>query len=235
MLMKPIVEGYRTLARPRPSGRRALNYDNTANLSPISWSLLATLLTNAVAKAIYVIPVAGYVILYSNYFKQHFDFAVTGGIGLLTFSQRIYMAYYGSLLLLAAYVIYYVAVPRLLRFKTSLYQFVSEIPDDDTPTWREATAACLVFLKQAGVAGLTDPEGIKLRRLTDNMKAVDDRIDVVKDPNVAFVLRFYFNWQNEERPDFRYGLFILSVAGYLLLLLPALDLFIRVLTSTFTR
>jgi hypothetical protein len=43
------------------------------------------------------------------------------------------------------------------------------------------------------------------------------------------ILTFYYNWQNFTRPTIRAFIFFLTGIGYFLLLLPAFDLFLRVL------
>jgi len=218
--------------RSPPPGRSALDYAFADNTAFTTWSWLAILLTSAVAKAVYVIPVAGYIILYSNYFSRHFDFAVTGE-GFLSFTQRIYMVYYGSLVLLAGYVLYFIAVPRFLRFKTSLYQFVNEIvAADDFTTIDIVGRSCLLYLQRINDHDLPEIDAQKLRKFADQLRNTYNQMHDVRDVSVTTMLRFYFNWKNDSRPSLRRTVFMLSVISYTLLLLPAFDLFIRVLSST---
>jgi hypothetical protein len=73
--------------------------------SPWRWSTLSAWLDNAVARVIYVIPFAGYFILYSVYFKKLFSFSTLNRSGLLTTIQRLDMSYCGSVALLVEYVL----------------------------------------------------------------------------------------------------------------------------------
>ena len=79
--------------------------------SPLRWSFLSVMLDNAVARVIYVIPIAGYLILYSDYFEKLFTFSTLHRSGCLTTIQRLDMTYYGSIALLVAYLLYRCCVP----------------------------------------------------------------------------------------------------------------------------
>ncbi|SRR6266436_3460044 len=92
------------------------------------WSSLGAMLTNNTARAIYALPIAGYVILYSDYFRMLFKFSVlSSSCGFLTFTERVNMIYYGSPILLLAFGLFWVFSPPLLRNKRDLQHFVSDI------------------------------------------------------------------------------------------------------------
>src|ERR1700738_2516531 len=93
----------------------------------LSWTALGSLLSSSTSRVIYTLPVAGYVILYSDYFSSLHMFSTLTHGGFLTFSQRINSFYYGSLLLLLAYGLWWASSPRLLRGKKDLQHFVSDI------------------------------------------------------------------------------------------------------------
>jgi hypothetical protein len=91
------------------------------------WTTLGSMLGSSTSRAIYVLPVAGYVILYSDYFQSLHKFSTLTHGGFLTFSERVSLFYYGSLVLLVAYGLWWLFSPPLLRGKRDLQHFVSDI------------------------------------------------------------------------------------------------------------
>jgi hypothetical protein len=72
-----------------------------------SWTQLGIVLTTATSRVIYTLPIAGYVILYSDYFQNLFTFRLLNpSWGFLSFSERINIIYYGSWMLLAAFALW---------------------------------------------------------------------------------------------------------------------------------
>ena len=53
-----------------------------------SWTSLGSLLGSSTSRAIYVLPVAGYVILYADYFRSLHNFSTLPHGGFLTFSAQ---------------------------------------------------------------------------------------------------------------------------------------------------
>jgi hypothetical protein len=93
-----------------------------------SWTQLGVVLTTATSRVIYTLPIAGYVILYSDYFQKLFTFtSLNPSWGFLSFNARINMIYYGSWLLLAAFGLWWFFSPLLLKGKRDLQHFVSDI------------------------------------------------------------------------------------------------------------
>jgi hypothetical protein len=61
----------------------------------LSWTAIGSLLGSNMSRVIYALPIAGYVILYSDYFQTLFKFNSLTHRGVLTFSQRVDLIYYG--------------------------------------------------------------------------------------------------------------------------------------------
>jgi hypothetical protein len=109
--------------------RNCLSVDEGLISSAMRWSTLGLLLSNTTARVIYALPAAGYVILYSDYFQTlfHFSSISVTSWGFLTFTLRIDLIYFGSLILLVAFGLYWLCSPRLLRGRRDEYHFVSDI------------------------------------------------------------------------------------------------------------
>ncbi|SEP45375.1 hypothetical protein SAMN02990966_06500 [Rhodospirillales bacterium URHD0017] len=215
-------------------------YDDAFCASSVwwGWHLLANLLTKAFARALYVIPFAGYVILYSDYFSKLFHFPVLGpsGHSFLPVMLRLHLIYYGSLLLLLAYISYQLAVPTLLRNKTSVHQFVSEVLS--TKNYSVAQAALqenIDHLEAVEMHGLSDKERAELESFVTNMKARLSNITFNDDnPNtIPNALHFYYKWKNRTRQLRATIILIITGIGYSCLLLPALDIFQQVVRMTY--
>jgi hypothetical protein len=101
--------------------------DNPFTLEIFSWTDLGSLLSSSTSRVIYTLPVVGYVILYSDYFQSLHKFSTLPHGGFLTFSARVSLFYYGALVLLVAYGLWWRFSPPLLRGKRDLQHFVSDI------------------------------------------------------------------------------------------------------------
>jgi hypothetical protein len=207
----------------------------------LSWTVLGSLLSSGTSRVIYTLPLAGYVILYSDYFQSLFKFSSLTSGGFLTFSLRADLIYYGSLFLLFAYGLWWLSSPRLLRGKRDLQQFVSDIviARDRSTAIQIARSAPFTPRESAIFAKTLTPEereafeiiasGVKARgaALGDGAGEYEHRIPTA--------LGFYFKWQNATRPILRTFIGGLALLGFLLVLLPSLDLLVRVLGTHYHR
>ena len=144
---------------------------------------------------------------------------------------RLNMIYYGSVLLLIAFGLYHFS-PRLLRGKRDLQHFVSDIVvARDRSNVRLANAEAREYLQKN--LHVRNPKEGTLQALLHHMNR-DNLGDNAGEYEslVPQILIFYFNWQNFRFPVFRTIVFGLTMSGYLLLVLPALDLFSRVSCTT---
>ena len=94
------------------------------------WSTLGAMLSNTIGRALYVVPVAGYLILYSDYFRRLFRFSVLSGWGFLTFIERIDMIYYCSLTLLFAFFLFGFFRRLFCEIGRDRVQFVTDLPGE---------------------------------------------------------------------------------------------------------
>jgi hypothetical protein len=229
-----------------PEIQRLISYavdSEDQHRSWLTWSSLSALLNNAVARAIYVIPVAGYVILYSDYFSGLFQYSTLSYNGFLSFFQRVSLAYYGSIILLVAFLLWLVYAPTLLRNKRDLQQFISEIiaaQDFATLHYVSGTIRGLIEATLKGTdiernvelgGTIKSPEAGALVGMLRHARAHVNAPDQAMEKAANF-LHFYYNWQNQIYPRLRMTILFLAVVGYGMLALPALDLFIRVLATT---
>lgn len=204
------------------------------------WGTLGLLLGNTVARAIYVLPVAGYIILYSDYFQEklfpfHHSIA-TNSWGFLRFNERINLMYYGSWVLLIAFGIYWVSCPSLLRGKRNLHQFVGDIVIARDRTTLLAVTEAAPF--KGGPTKISE-----LLPGKQNEKDLDDaaRFISVRGNNIGsgageyghdipLILSLYYRYHDKTRLEFRLLLSLLILGGYgCVLVLPAFDLLVRVL------
>src|ERR1700730_6122257 len=102
-----------TIAFPRfprrlTPGERLYHYSVTSDVhhfSLFAWATIGKMVNNATARVVYILPIAGYVILYSDYVQRFFALSSLPQYGFLTFFQRITFLYCGSLVLLVAYLL----------------------------------------------------------------------------------------------------------------------------------
>jgi hypothetical protein len=203
--------------------------------TPPSWTQLGVWLTSSTSRVIYTFPIAGYVVLYSDYFQKLFHFsALTESWGFISFPTRINLIYYGSLLLLGALIIWWFVSPPLLRGKRDLQHFVSDIV-----VARDRSTVLTITKSEPFVADETEV----VRRLSktdvDSFKEASGIIRSRGQPlgtgageyehSIPTVLGAYFKWHDNKRPILRSFVAALALAGYILVLLPSLDLFLRVL------
>jgi hypothetical protein len=177
---------------------------------------------------IYILPVAGFVILYSDYVRPFFELSMLPSYGFLTFLQRVNLLYFGSLLVLAAYGIYRVASSPLLRSRRDLQHFITDVVNaQDTATVSFVLKKSAHFIEALKVNDL--PEAAPLRDIVAQSRR---DLAVLSHPKLAqYVprwLRFFYNWQNHRAPPLRVLTFCLAIGGYALLALPAVDLFFRI-------
>jgi len=145
--------------------------------------------------------------------------------------MRIKMIYYGSLILLAAYVLFLWYSPRLLRNKRDRQHFISDmIVSRDRSTIAQIVSSVTKYLKQYLALRPASPEPLRelLNLLTSRSTKIGTGAGEYED-DIPRVLAFYFNWQNFTRPKIRALIFGLTVIGYCMLILPAIDLFLRVI------
>ena len=208
----------------------------------LSWTTIGSLLSSNISRVIYALPIAGYVILYSDYFQSLFKFTSLTHGGFLTFSQRVDMIYYGSLLLLIAFGLWWGCSPRLLRGKRDLQHFVSDIVvARDRSTASKAFKSVPFTPKESAIfAQRLSAEEVTIFK--DISKEVTDRGAQVGynageyEYRVPTALGFYFVWQNVTRPFLRTFISCLALIGFfLVVVLPSLDLLIRVLVSHYHR
>jgi hypothetical protein len=198
------------------------------------WSSLNGMLSNGTARVIYTLPIAGYVILYSDYFRTTlFSFATlssSSSWGILSFDARINMIYYGSFILLIAFILLWFCCPPLLRNKRDFQQFASDI----IIARDRATVQRIILPTSKYLTGLPklDPtmhralEIIKNRSNTIGYNAGEYEADIPE------LLTVYYNWQNKRRAMRGVLIFCLTIFAYALLVLPSIDLFLRVLGTT---
>jgi hypothetical protein len=230
-----------TLTKSQVSGKRAHDYIFSADHGtvPYRWSLLGQLLNTGVAKATYTIPVAGYIILYSDYFHTLFSYSKTlPSGGFLSSDQRLHMTYFGSVILLAAYGFYYWLSPPLLRNRKNPYDFVNDIlVTHDYSTVLKIIRDCQRYLDSLDFSAVDDSTN-NLRQFREHLKTFSQstfNLGGEVHNAIARVLRFYYNWQDEKLPEVRWPLGIATTIGYALVLLPAFDLLLRVMITIFTR
>lgn len=208
----------------------------------LSWTALGSLLSSGTSRAIYTLPLAGYVILYSDYFQSLFKFSSLSSGGFLTFSQRADLIYYGSFILLIAYGLWWVSSPRLLRGKRDLQHFVSDIVvarDRSTvikiiqspPYTPDQTT---IFAKALSPHDLQDFQ-IIARDAKARGPALGDGAGEYEH-RIPTALGFYFRWQNSTQPVLRTFIGCLALIGFFFVVfLPSLDLLVRVLGTHYHR
>lgn len=203
----------------------------------LSWTALGSLLSSYTSRAAYTLPLAGYVILYSDYFQKLFQFSSLTASGFLTTTLRADFIYYGSLLLLVAFVIWWLSAPRLLKGKRDLQHFVSDIVvarDRSTVIEIANSPPFTAPDHQAFVGSLTAGDKKIFEQVARELKSrgadIGDGAGEYEH-RIPTALGFYFRWQNQTRWFLRWSVGLVALAGFLLLVLPAIDLLLRVLST----
>jgi hypothetical protein len=207
-----------------------------------SWTQLGVLLTTATSRVIYTLPIAGYVILYSDYFQKLFTFtSLNPSWGFLSFNERINMIYYGSWLLFVAFGLWWFFSPRLLRGKRDLQHFVSDIvvARDRSTVVSVAQSPPFTIDEKKVAAVLNDIDRLEFPVFASNLKsrgtALGDGAGEYEH-RIPTALAFYFKWHNVTWPALRACITALAAAGYLLVIvLPSLDLFLKVFGTHYHR
>ena len=224
--------------------RRILDYfyaDIDVRSRSFRWSTLGIILDNGVARALYLLPVVGYVLLYSDFFSSVFSFSILPRWGFLTFFQRLNLIYYGSCLLLFSYGLYFLYCPPLLRGRQNVQHFAEPIiAARDSQTMRHVMRDIVRVLYDSVDFSSTDDrnEMIELSRQIRDLVMKEDKNAISRYSDSEFngpfplLLHFYFNYQNQTLPAWRITIFTIAIFAYILLALPALDLFVRVLAAS---
>jgi hypothetical protein len=206
-----------------------------------SWTSLGVLLTSVTSRVIYTLPIAGYVILYSDYFKTLFKFSsLTGPWGFPSFDARVNLIYYGSLSLLVAFALWWRAAPPLLRGKRDLQHFVSDIvvARDRSTVISVATSPPFTIDEAKVLKALSQADTALYKQVAQQLQSRGSRIgDGAGEYEylIPNALGLYFNWQNFTKPALRGAVASFAFLGYGLVLLPSLDLFCRVLGTHYHR
>jgi hypothetical protein len=191
----------------------------------------------------YVIPVVGYLLLFSNYVQDFFDAHVNvGHLWSLTWRQNALLIYYGSIVLLFSYVIYLWRCPRALRQGDTRQSYVSKtVVALDA---NEVAAACFSIMLHFA--------GMNLDELANKYTEHPDKIGELKalrhtagehttkpikreDFNdwVPKTLMFYYNTQNYSRPLTRTMIGCILTIGYGMVSIPSVGVFFRILSASF--
>jgi hypothetical protein len=145
------------------------------------------------------------------------------------------MIYWGSFTLLLAYGLFWLRSPPLLRNKRGFQHFATDmIFARDSSTIFLIAGETRQFIEPLPLDKLGERERDRLHTLLHNLRSSAHRIgqDAGEYEDVIpRILSFYYNWQNVTRPTVRGVIFCLTIVGYSLLLLPAIDLFFRVLST----
>ncbi len=195
------------------------------------WSSLNAMLSNSTARVIYVLPIAGYVILYSDYFQALplFRFSVLSSWGFLSFEARINMIYYGSIVLLIAFILFWFCCPPLLRNKRDFQQFAGDIiVSRDSSTVHRIMPPTTRYLESLPLDQLDK----RMTRSLEIMKRRGTSLGISSgeyEADIPDILAVYYPWQNKRRATRGFLIFCLTIFAYALLIVPSVDLFFRVL------
>ena len=203
----------------------------------LSWTKLGAILTNS-----NTLPIAGYVILYSDYFQSLFKFSslTTTSWGFLSFWERVNLIYGGSLALLFSFGLWWLFSPPRLRGKRDLQHFASDIVVARDRSSVFAISKSVPFT--LGVDEVTKVIG------GDHRSAFERAVGFIQsrgsdigegageyEDRIPTALGLYFMWQDVTRPFLRIFIACFTLLGYGCVLLPAIDLFLRVLGTHYHR
>jgi hypothetical protein len=204
------------------------------------WSTLGLLLSNTTARVIYALPVAGYVILYSDYFQTlfHFSSISVTSWGFLTFTQRIRLIYFGSWILLIAFGLYWRYAPRLLRGRRDEFHFVSDVViSRNRATVLEITRSAP--FKNVATPRMANDEAYKgdFDRACDIIQRAGTNLGTNAgeyEDHIPVLLSVYYRYQDLTALPLRWLVSVLTMIGYIsVLALPSLDLLLRVLGTEY--
>ena len=201
-----------------------------------NWSSIGVLLTNGIAKVGYLIPVAGYFILYSDFFAPLFEFSkLSKAPGLLSLQTRVNMIYYGSWVLLAAYGLYLLRIPELLRNQTNVHRFVADVlsAQDYSVVYRVLDEIS-THLRPLELQYLPPAQAAQLKGFAEQIEQKKEEIVFSYDSQnvIPNALRYYYHWKNNDSQNSAALVSMITTFAYILLLAPAADLFLQVFQTT---
>jgi hypothetical protein len=213
------------------------------------WTGLRGLGNSPAVKATILVPLVGYLIIFNQFFldgfKQweklptHFESLNTSSthsvVGLLTSTQRLYLLYYGFTAL-AIGTLLFRACPEIIKENSSDAEFVARRkPLYSDHTLKLFLAELDQLLSWLNSAHHVVPQG-EILLLQDELQAAKAcrTPNKIKDQHLSQLMAIDFAVQNHMRPFWRLVTAIAFYSGLGMLLLPAVDMFIRV-TATFFR
>ena len=232
--------------------------DDLLRLTPkfTYWSSLSSTLKSGTAKAAYTIPIATYLILYSEYLSKWLLLDPNStGAGLITPIWRSNLLYFGGCSLLLSFAFFLFFCPWVIRLYPNRSAFIAT-----TTTTRDFSSISKALAELVPVyaslkldtydAGAMNPRDKKLFDLVwaigsdfDNFAHVysDAHTRPVPDNTpwslhdasghtyTPMHLSFFYNRNDRSKPTIRYIVFVIAAFGYACLAVPAFDMFWRVI------
>ena len=206
------------------------------------WSSLSQLLKTGTAKAAYAIPIAAYLILYSDYLSKWLLLDPNStGAGFLTSVQRAHLLYLGGCCLFVSFVLFYFLSPWVIRKYADRSALVAAATSTRDYIVISAALTALAPAYEAlklteYAAGKMKPEDEKqfnlMWSLGSGYQSIVDA-QTLNDPashtQTPTHLTLYYNRRDRERPVIRYVIFVIAAVGYLGIAIPAFDMFVRVM------
>lgn len=191
-----------------------------------TWAASRTIAQSRLPQVAAVIPTFGYLILWSDIFRK---VSKSSSLGTDFSAWRLYLIWWGALLLLFGYIFYVAKCPRPIKRAPSaedylLLQF--NLPDGYRLSRKKDEVA--KFLKQYETE---DSNAILIGSLSKHaLKRA--AIDPLKDQTRADLLRFEWENENIAHPISRRLSLVLMASGAILFLLPSVDVARRVFVRT---
>jgi hypothetical protein len=189
------------------------------------WNDLRRIGNSSVARASVIMPVIGYMILFNSeiigLLKIHSDFCRDCSI-----SWRLYMLYFSSCSFAVGAILYSMFCPSTVK----LYAGARDYFEGEKTYYSSALNLGFLFelLEKAGAPAPDDPTNLR-SRVQNNQSLSSDEIQELS----ALMGQFYFV-ENRKNYRARVSVFATYALGFLLLAIPAIVTFLKVL-ATITR
>ena len=186
-----------------------------------SWDTLRTWGNNRLVQFTIVIPVVGYVILFSTELSQYFQLLIDPetnfSLNAETVSYRLYFLYLGFCSLALGSLIYSFRCPAIIKTHGSAYDFIQK----QSP-----------IMHKERMNGMRSALGREIAEWEPHeVAAIAESLQTARIKSLEADMRDYFELREETEPKSRHAVFLLYSGGSALLAFPTLYTFYRVIVS----
>lgn len=202
----------------------------------LRWDFIEKVASNELSRLIGIIPVAGYLILFNDALVDKLSFRVMAGLDetasspfFLSSVAKLRLAFFGSLLVILANLLFRLAAPRILVHSKSDIDFSNTVIGSYSvlEIHEIERDICSDGWQMRSPLVLTDRTGqLRLKQSIPRLQGIFERINLVKGhPDyIRALAREWWLGAVHTKRIFRIVTFFSCLTGYLMLSLPTIDI-----------